>query len=114
MAWRGPNTQRGKAASSRNAVTHGISSDSPLVPGESPPEWQRHLTGIRDSLQPANYLMEELALLIALGLWRRRRIDRYEVEAVTAHMAAAKEDLQTLQAYREGTLAKGTLPEIPP
>ena len=114
MARPGPNTQRGKAASSRNAVKHGLTSESPVVPGESHEEWQRHLDGIMDSLQPENYLEQELAKLIALGLWRRRRIERYEVEAVTAHMAATEEDLQIAQAYAERTLSKGILPEIPP
>ena len=31
-----------------------------------------------ESLQPQNYLEEQLAGLIALGLWRRWRIERHE------------------------------------
>jgi hypothetical protein len=113
MTRRGPNTQRGKAASSRNAVTHGLTSASPVIPGESEEDWQRHLKRIIDSLQPGNYLEEQLAALIALGLWRRWRIERYEVEVVTNNMDHTQEDLEMAQAYAERTLSKGVIPEIP-
>jgi len=66
---------------------------SPVVPGESDEEWQRHLMGIINSLQPENYIEEQFARLIALGLWRRWRIERYEIESVTAHMDKAENDL---------------------
>ena len=112
MTRRGPNTERGKAASSRNALKHGLRSQSPVVPGESHGDWQRHLDGIMESLEPQNYLEEQFAGLIALGLWRRWRIERYEVEVTAAHMASAEEDLQIAQAYAERTLSKGVLPEI--
>jgi hypothetical protein len=42
----GPNTRRGKAASSRNAVKHGLTSDAPVIPEiESFEELERHRAG---------------------------------------------------------------------
>jgi hypothetical protein len=110
----GPKSASARAASSRNAVTHGACSHSPVIPGESEQDWQRHVAGIMERLQPEGHLEEDLARLIALGIWRRWRIERFEVASITAHMAAAREDLQINQAYKDGTLSKGILPDIPP
>jgi hypothetical protein len=112
MVRRGPNSGRGKAASSRSALKHGLRSEEALIPGESPDDWRRHLEGIVESLAPQNYLEHKLAELIALGLWRRWRIERHEAAVVTAYMGRAEEELQIAQAYTDGTLSKGILPEI--
>ena len=49
----GPKTAAGKAAVSRNAVKHGITSASPVIPGmESDEEWQAYRSGIIESLEP--------------------------------------------------------------
>jgi len=113
MGKRGPNTAAGRAAVRGNALKHGLTSSAPVIPGESPEEWQSHLAEIMDSLQPGNYLQEQFARLIALGFWRRWRIERYEIEAVTNHMDSAEAALQIAQAYKEGTLSQGILPAIP-
>jgi len=53
MARRGPNTARGKAASSRNAVKHGLRSDAPVIPElESFDDWERHRAGLVASFEP--------------------------------------------------------------
>jgi len=112
MVRRGPNTERGKAASSRSAFRHGLRAEDAVIPGESTADLQRHLEGIVESLAPQNYLEHELAELIALGLWRRWRIERHEAAVVTAFMGRAEEELKVAQAYTDGTLSKGILPEI--
>ena len=49
----GPKTKAGKAIVSRNAVKHGITSASPVIPGmESDEEWQAYRSGIIESLEP--------------------------------------------------------------
>ena len=112
MVRRGPNTGRGKAASSHSAFKHGLRSHESVVSGESPHDWQRHLAGVFQSCQPEDYLEEEIARLIALSLWRRRRLERYEVQSIAAHIGRA-EEVQIAQAYAEGTLSKGELPDVP-
>ena len=80
----GPKTKAGKAAVSRNAVKHGITSASPVIPGmESDEEWQAYRSGIIESLEPEGRLETVLAVRIAELLWRFDRVIRYET-SVTA------------------------------
>jgi len=87
----GPTTPEGKAASSRNAVKHGVLAATPVLPGiESPEEWEYHRTGVIESLAPVGYFQKVLAERVALNSWRLGRAVRYEVEVTTATAASAK------------------------
>jgi hypothetical protein len=110
----GPKTPAGKAVASRNAVKHGLTSDAPVIPGESLEEWQRFLAGIVASWEPVGQLEIEHAATIASLMWRRRRVARFEVAAITENIQSTEETLQIAQAYIEGTLSKRILPDIPP
>jgi len=56
MAKRGPNTAAGKAVSMLNATRHGILSEAPIIrDAESEEDWERHLQGMIDSLQPEGH-----------------------------------------------------------
>ena len=75
----GPRTPAGKAASSRNAVSHGLLSNAPIAtPYEQPQDWQDHRAGILQRLAPADHLETVLAENVALLLWRRARVGRAE------------------------------------
>ena len=53
MARRGPRTSEGKAASSRNALKHGLSAGDPVVRQvEDAEDWQRHLEQVISSIEP--------------------------------------------------------------
>ena len=81
----GPRTPAGKAASSRNAVSHGLLSDAPIAtPFEQPQAWQDHRAALLQELAPAGHLETILAERIALLHWRLARVARYEV-ALIAH-----------------------------
>ena len=80
----GPVSKAGKAASSRNAVKHGILSEAVLVtPQETEQDWQSHLSAVRENLAPRDHLETCLAERVALLLWRMRRLACAEVEAIT-------------------------------
>jgi hypothetical protein len=80
----GPRTAEGKAASSRNALRHGLASALAVVEGlERVQDWEAHHQGILDSLAPAGALEVALAERVALCSWRLARVVRYET-AVTA------------------------------
>jgi hypothetical protein len=85
----GPRTAEGKAIASRNATRHGIFAAVPVIPGESPEEWEAHRSGVVESLAPVGLLEVNLAERAALLLWRLQRLARYEAQTV----AAAMEDL---------------------
>ena len=75
----GPRTPAGKAASSRNALSHGLLSDAPIAtPYEQPQDWQDHRAAILQRLAPADHLETVLAENIALLLWRKARVGRAE------------------------------------
>ena len=55
MGKRGPNTPESKAAVRHNALKHGLTSEAPVIPGESLAEWQRFLDGVIESYQRPNF-----------------------------------------------------------
>jgi len=112
MVKRGPNTPAGKAASSTNALKHGLRSDQPIIPGESLEEWDLHWQGIMESIQPVGYLEEFMAGRFATLLWQSQRVVLFEVGAITKSMESAAQDAQIAQAYAQGTLSQGLLPEV--
>ena len=69
---RGPKTAQGCAISSRNATTHGLRSERPLIPGEDPAEWDAFRADNISILAPANSLERELAELVGAYLARDR------------------------------------------
>jgi hypothetical protein len=79
---RGPRTAAGKARVAGNALTHGISSTRPVVPGESSNEWETHRRALVEALAPAGPLETVLAERVASAVWRLRRVTMYEEAAI--------------------------------
>ena len=48
----GPTSEAGKKRSSQNAVKHGLTAKTVMLPGESVAEFQQKLTGLFDGLKP--------------------------------------------------------------
>jgi hypothetical protein len=90
---RGPKTPVGRARVGVNAITHGLSSLRPVVPGESPMDWELHRQTIVDALVPVGPVELALAERIASALWRLRRVAAYEEAAL-----AERQDLATPSA----------------
>ena len=70
----GPRTEEGKAASARNATTHGAFCADLLLPGEDPEELLALKRGIDAALSPRDAIERELADRIAAAQWRLRRL----------------------------------------
>ena len=79
----GPRSPEGRQASSRNATTHGITSNSPVVDGESSDEWFELLDGNRAHFQPNGTFEERTVYFISLD---QRLLDRVHrsIEALTS------------------------------
>ena len=84
----GPRSPAGKRRSSANAVVHGLSAASPVLPGEDPAEWEAFRAGVVADFAPVGTAEAELVHSIASPIWRRRRILRLEVAAAVAPPAA--------------------------
>ena len=74
----GPKTPEGKAAVSRNAVTHGLTSYSGLLPGEKLEDFSDLRARVLAELAPDSAIEIELAERIASLLWRLRRVPAFE------------------------------------
>ena len=111
----GPKTKVGKAIVSRNAVKHGIMSETPVIPGmEEVEDWHAHLDGVIKSLEPEGHLETVLAERIASLFWRFNRVIRYET-AITARVIAFMTGfgIAGSDAEDEETLADDALEEVP-
>ena len=77
----GPRTEAGKAASSANALSHGLTAaDTVVLPEEDADAFERLREGVIPDLDPAGALQEALAQRIAVLLWRLDRAARLEAE----------------------------------
>ena len=77
----GPRTEAGKAASSANALSHGLTAASTVVlPEEDTDAFERLRQGVIADLEPAGALQEALAQRVAVLLWRLDRAARLEAE----------------------------------
>ncbi|HEY7088702.1 MAG TPA: hypothetical protein VH518_11475 [Tepidisphaeraceae bacterium] len=76
----GPRTAEGKAASSRNAVKHGIFADHMLIPGEDDEQFRQHKDGMLRSFDPRDPLEQQLVEQVVWMFWRIKRIRQAEQE----------------------------------
>jgi len=91
---RGPRTDEGKARSSMNALTHGLTARSaivlPLV--ERAEDWSAHLAGFVAALRPVGAVEQELVERMAAITWRLRRVERVEAAVIGGTLTAAGRD----------------------
>lgn len=78
----GPRTGEGKAASSRNATRHGLSSGVLFLDGENPADYQILLDDLLSEHQPAPATETALVFKMAQQLWLSQRATRLLQEAI--------------------------------
>ena len=77
----GPKTEAGKAASSANALSHGLTAnDAVVLVEEEAEDYDRLQEGVIADLEPAGVLQAALAQRVAVLLWRLGRVARLEAE----------------------------------
>ncbi|MDH3890514.1 MAG: hypothetical protein OEV49_05470 [candidate division Zixibacteria bacterium] len=94
----GPKSVNGKAASSRNAIKHGLHAtdivlNSPHL-NEDPEQYQQLLDSLIEELKPEGILQEHLVLKIANALWRYRRVINAEKSKINCQLDQAAEDIE--------------------
>ena len=95
-------TENGRQATNLSKITHGARSKMHVIPGvESAKEWKKFAVGLMESLAPVGALEEEIAVRIAVDLWRQRRIDRAEFAIISKQL---KEHLELISGARESEL----------
>lgn len=87
----GPRTEQGKAASSRNAIRHGLAAAQLILFDERPEDFERFHDDLRTAYAPADAAEDELVERIAMASWRLRRVWRAEAAAMNeAALAIAR------------------------
>jgi len=76
----GPRTEPGKQRSSLNALRHGLTARTTVLPGEDPEAYQRHIRQFFDEYAPATPTETQLVHEIAATAWRLNRIPLLESE----------------------------------
>ncbi len=74
----GPRTEPGKQRSSLNALRHGLTSRTAVLPTEDPETYQRHIQQFLDEYAPATPTETQLVHEIANTAWRLNRIPLLE------------------------------------
>jgi hypothetical protein len=87
----GPRTPAGKQRSSLNALRHGLTAASPVLPSEDPAAYEAHRRRFFDEYQPATPTELQLVIEIADTSWRLNRIPLLEAELLSGDL-----NLQTL------------------
>src|SRR5580700_4446352 len=83
----GPRTEAGKQRSSQNALRHGLTAASPVLPSEDPAAYQDHRRRFFDEYQPATPTESQLVQELVDTSWRLNRIPLLEAD-VLARAAA--------------------------
>jgi hypothetical protein len=76
----GPRTEPGKQRSSLNALRHGLTAHTALLPTEDADAYQRHIQQFLDEYAPATPTETQLVHEIANTAWRLNRIPLLEAE----------------------------------
>jgi hypothetical protein len=88
----GPNTDEGKAVSSRNSLKHGLTSKQVVLPGEDHAEFELLRETLTSEYKPANTVESQLVDQIAAAMWRKNRVCALESDALTAMLTAPAPD----------------------
>ncbi len=89
---RGPVTPEGRAASSRNSLSHGFTAKSVVLPTESQEDFQSLLDSYIDQFHPQGGVEMDLVQTMAAARWRLRRISTIETTLLNNEMTSrAKE-----------------------
>ncbi len=109
----GPRTADGKARSRMNAVTHGLSAQTLILPNEDPREFQGRLEAWRDSLQPCTAYEEGLVRQAVGHSWRLDRADRVQAALINQSIAgeSGEDDRQAQEVLSGLTRRLLPLPE---
>ena len=79
----GPRTEPGKQRSSLNALRHGLTAQTAVLPTEDPEAYQRHIQQFLDEYQPATPTETQLVHEVANTAWRLNRIPFLEAELLS-------------------------------
>src|SRR5438552_16616118 len=79
----GPRTDTGKQRSSLNALRHGLTGHTIVLPSDDLAAYERHCKEVHDQYRPKNKMEVLLAQMLADLAWRLNRITAIEANMLT-------------------------------
>ncbi|WP_108682496.1 hypothetical protein [Methyloceanibacter sp. wino2] len=101
----GPKTAAGKARSRMNALRHGLTASSVVIPGEDAHEFELLRAELVGHFAPRCALEMELVERLAVTLWRLRRVPIYEAAVLRAREVQCEELGRLRRHLRDGGCA---------
>ena len=95
---KGPVTVEGRARSSRNAITHGLSSRAVVLRSEDQEQFDRLPGSYMDYWCPASQIEADLVHDIVAARWRLSRVPAIETAALDVEMDRQREDVDRTTA----------------
>ncbi|WP_321471638.1 SEC-C domain-containing protein [uncultured Paludibaculum sp.] len=83
----GPRTEQGKARSSRNNLRYGFRSQSVLLPGDAPAEYEELLAELTAHFETRDLTGQRFVREMADAEWRLRRVRAHQETLLTAKIA---------------------------
>ena len=87
----GPRTETGKQRSSLNALRHGLTARTAVLPSEDPSAYQQHCSQFLDEYQPATPTETHLVGELADTSWRLKRVPILEANLLGQDCSPARE-----------------------
>lgn len=100
----GPRTPAGRQRSSLNALRHGLTGHTIVLPTEDHSAYQRHSLRFFDEFKPVGPLEQQLVQSLADCAWRLNRIPALETNLLTLGLASG-EGIQTGHPQADAALA---------
>src|SRR5260370_3957801 len=91
----GPRTVAGKQRSSLNALRHGLTGQTVVLPSDDLAAYQRHCKGFHDQYQPKNPTEVQLTQTIADLSWRLNRVNAIETNLLTLGITEKSNSVDT-------------------
>jgi hypothetical protein len=80
---------------------------------ESEVDWHEHLTGLRESLTPTDYLENYLVERIAYSSWQLKRVEQYETHLLALRQESVIEEAIASTLYPQGNILDAFLEDTP-
>jgi len=92
----GPRTEAGKHRSSQNALRHGLTAQTAVLPSEDLAAYEQHCRQFRDEYKPATPTETQLVRELADTSWRLNRIPLLETEILTQSTDSPQSTIEAL------------------
>lgn len=101
----GPRTAEGKAVSSRNAITHGLTAKSPILPSEDPAEFEAYREAMIARFKPDSDEFKAAVFEYTDINWRLNRIASQETKLIALEVQRILIESRKCEDLRELLLA---------